>query len=94
MTGVMINTVPRRVVLNPEATLLETLQQIQSDQLEISKHEDISLTELQCAGIPVSNLFNTILNIKNQRFARIMHHNESAATDGVFSDLRKEGHGR
>lgn len=90
MTGVMINTVARRVILNPEATVLETLQEIQSDQLEIGKHENVSLTELQSAGIPVSGMFNTLLNFKNKRYTNLGH---SDAGEGVFSTLRT-GHAR
>lgn len=71
MTGIMINTVPRRVVLNPEATILEILHRIQSDQLEISRHEAVSLTELQSQGIPVSSMFNTILNFRNRGYSSI-----------------------
>lgn len=91
MTGVMINTVPRRVILNPEATILETLQQIQSEQSEISKYENISLAELQSAGIPVSSMFNTLLNFKSERHTNLLH-NEGFTRNGVFSKLRRTGH--
>lgn len=94
MTGVMINTVPRRVILNPQATILETLQKIQSEQLEISKYETVSLIELQSAGIPVSSLFNTILNFKNKRYNQLMHRNGESASNGIFSIPRKEGRAR
>lgn len=88
MTGVMINTVPRRVILSPEATVLETLQQIQSDQIEIGKHENVSLTELQSAGIPISNMFNTLLNFKNNRYMNPRRHDKGLSTGGIFSTLR------
>lgn len=67
MTGVMINTVARRIFLNPQSMVLATLQEIQSDQLEISKHEVVSLTELESQGIPVSRIFNNILNFRNKQ---------------------------
>lgn len=68
MTGIMINTVPRRVILNPKSTVLDTLLQLQSEQLDISKHESIALAELQSEGISVFNLFNTIFNVRNKIF--------------------------
>ena len=57
-----INTVARRVILNSDATVLETLQRIQFDQNEISKYDHITLTDLLADGIPVSGLFKTLLN--------------------------------
>jgi hypothetical protein len=65
LTGVTINTIARRVTLNSNVTVLETLRQIQLDQIEISKHENISLADLLSEGIPVSTLFKSILNFRN-----------------------------
>ncbi|KAF8574904.1 amino acid adenylation [Ramaria rubella] len=65
MTGITINTVARRVTQNPSATVLEFLRHIQSDQIEISKHEHITLADLHSDGISVSELFKTILNFRN-----------------------------
>jgi hypothetical protein len=65
MMGITINTVARRVILSPDATVLETLRRIQLDQIEISKHENITLADLLSEGIPVSDLFRSILNFKN-----------------------------
>jgi hypothetical protein len=59
-----INTVARRVILDPEATVIETLRRIQFDQSEISKHEHITLADLLSDGIPVSGLFKTLLNFR------------------------------
>lgn len=94
MTGIMINTVPRRVILNPEATVLETLQQIQSGQLEISKHEIISLAELQSEGIPVFSMFNTILNFRNSGFTQMANYPEYLAEDQLFWKPREESRDR
>jgi hypothetical protein len=65
LTGITINTVARRVTLHSNVTVLETLRQIQLDQIEISKHENISLADLLSEGIPVSGLFKSILNFRN-----------------------------
>lgn len=89
MTGILINTVPRRVVLNPEVTILETLQRIQSGQLEISKHETVSLAELQSEGIPVSSMFNTILNFRNRGYAAFAR--DDNGEDSLFSKPRTDG---
>lgn len=85
MSGVTINTVPRRVVLNPEVTVLEMLHRIQSDQLEISKHEAVSLADLQSQDIPVFSMFNTLLNFRNTGYPAI---GDSFRQKGVLSKPR------
>jgi hypothetical protein len=65
MVGPCLNTVARRVVLNPEASVLDLLREVQVDQTEIGKHEYISLTEIQAMGIPISTFFRSLLNFRN-----------------------------
>jgi hypothetical protein len=65
LTGVTINTIARRVTLNSDVTVLETLRQLQLDQIEISRYENITLADLLSAGIPVSSLFKSLLNFRN-----------------------------
>ncbi|KAF8573006.1 acetyl-CoA synthetase-like protein [Ramaria rubella] len=65
VTGITINTVARRVAPNPHATVIETLRHIQSEQIEMGKHEHITLVDLHSEGILVSGLFKTILNFRN-----------------------------
>lgn len=65
MTGITINTVARRVILEPEASIFNTLLAIQRDQIEISRHEHIHLTELRSQGIPAASFFDTVLNFTN-----------------------------
>lgn len=93
MTGIMINTIARRVMLNPKLTVLEMLQQLQSEQFEIGKHESISLAELQAEGIPVTSMFNTILNLWNRGFD-ISLENDLPVEDRLFGKTRKDGRGR
>ena len=62
LTGVTINTVARRVILNRDSTVLETLRRTQFDQNEISKYDHITLADLLSDGIPISGLFKTLLN--------------------------------
>lgn len=91
MTGIMINIVAHQVVLNPTATVIETLQRVQSEQLEINQHENISLSELQSEGIPVSSLFDTILNFRNHVFNATL---SDSAEDHLFLKPRKGAFGR
>jgi hypothetical protein len=65
MVGFCINTVARRVVLNPGASIVDTLRDIQADQANITKHEYINFHEIQSQGIPVAGLFRSLLNIRN-----------------------------
>jgi hypothetical protein len=51
LNGVTINTVARRVILNSDETVLDTLRRIQFDQTEIRKHENITLADLLSDGI-------------------------------------------
>lgn len=87
MTGLMINTAARRVIIDPEATVLDMLLRVQAEQLEISKHEYVSLAELQSEGIPVAGMFHTILNFRNRGWNDDIKGSESSR-DGIFSKFR------
>ena len=65
MIGICINTVARRVVFNPESSIIDALHHIQADQLDITKYEYITLPEIQSQGVAVSGLFKTLPNIRN-----------------------------
>lgn len=93
MTGIMINTVPHRVQLDPQATVIATLQEIQSRQIEISKHENISLAEIQSGDIAVSGLFQTILNFRNKGFSDIINGGKMPVRPHLFTDNRPGAHG-
>lgn len=93
MTGVLINTVARRVILNPTASVRDTLKQIQSEQLEISRHEHISLSELQSAGIPVSSLFHTLFNFRNKGPPKDNQGGNSPQEQGIFANDRYDNRG-
>ncbi|KAF8581319.1 acetyl-CoA synthetase-like protein, partial [Ramaria rubella] len=88
MTGITINTVPRRVIRRPEITVLDMLRQIQSDQIEISKHENIALGDLQSEGIVPSGLFKTILNFRNFPGGELVSP-KAADGDPIFTDFRQ-----
>ncbi|KAF8574906.1 amino acid adenylation [Ramaria rubella] len=88
MTGITINTVPRRVTQNPDATVLETLRHIQSEQIEISKHEHITLADLHSEGIPVSGLFKTILNFRNLASSEASGKALPSDAGGLFGMIR------
>ncbi|KAF8573139.1 CoA-dependent acyltransferase, partial [Ramaria rubella] len=65
MTGNAVNKVARRVIVNPETSVLETLRRVQLEQIEVSKYEHISLADLVSQGLPVNGLFRSLLNFKN-----------------------------
>lgn len=93
--SIMINTVPRRVCFVPQATGLEILQQIQSEQLEIGKHELTTLAELQSHGIPVYGMFDSVLNFRNRSLNEMVEHDRLFnEKDRLFAQIRHEGHGR
>ena len=96
MVGVCINTVARRVILDPTASVIDTLRAIQADQVEITKYEYIGLAEIQRHGVSdVGNLVRTLLNIRNLPGDQELYANEDqpsaepelltvrASTDGV-----------
>ncbi|KAF8587753.1 amino acid adenylation [Ramaria rubella] len=88
MTGITINTVARRVIHNPETTVLDMLRQVQTGQIEISKHETITLADLESEGIPVSGLFKSLLNFRNLPGADLL---EGASSDRLFAASRDGG---
>ncbi|KAF8572696.1 acetyl-CoA synthetase-like protein, partial [Ramaria rubella] len=65
MIGTCINTVARRVTLDPGVSVIDTLRGIQTEQIDINKHEYITLPEIQALGVSVSGLFRSLLNILN-----------------------------
>ncbi|KAF8572685.1 CoA-dependent acyltransferase [Ramaria rubella] len=91
MTGITINTVARRVIQDAEATVLDSLRQIQADQIEIGKHETITLAELQAEGIAVSGLFKSILNFRNLPASEIEEGVPSSAEGRLFEERRNGG---
>jgi hypothetical protein len=86
MTGVTINIVARRVVLTLGITVLESLRRVQLDQIEISKHENITSSDLLSEGIPVFDLFKSLLNFKNDLDDQPLL--DSSAYDHLFSKPR------
>ncbi|MCX4967287.1 amino acid adenylation domain-containing protein [Streptomyces sp. NBC_00654] len=47
MVGLLINTVPARVRIDPRDTLLELLERVQDEQLDLFEHHHVGLTEIQ-----------------------------------------------
>lgn len=95
MVGIMINTVPRRVVLDPQITVLETLKQVQTEQIEIGKHENITLGELQSEGIPVFGMFDSVLNFRNRPLRDVVERDKLLEEHGrLFDTLRPESQER
>jgi amino acid adenylation domain-containing protein len=47
MVGLLINTVPTRVRIDPRDTLLELLERVQDEQLDLFEHHHVGLTEIQ-----------------------------------------------
>ncbi|KOP26732.1 peptide synthetase [Hapalosiphon sp. MRB220] len=67
MVGVFINTLPLRMKINAEESLLPWLKQIQTQQHEIRQHEHCPLIEIQKWSEiqPGQPLFESILNFQN-----------------------------
>jgi len=67
MVGLLINTIPVRVVLDPAAEVLPWLHNLQAAQVERGRHAHLSLAEiLSCSGLPPDiPLFETILSVEN-----------------------------
>ncbi|WP_143645356.1 non-ribosomal peptide synthetase, partial [Streptomyces antioxidans] len=64
LIGLCINTLPVRVQLAPEQSLLELLEEVQARQAALSEHQYLGLTEVQAlAG--VGELFDTVLVFEN-----------------------------
>ncbi|MFD4371341.1 amino acid adenylation domain-containing protein [Streptomyces sp. NPDC058486] len=47
MVGLLINTVPARVRIDPRDTLLDLLERVQDEQLDLFEHHHVGLTEIQ-----------------------------------------------
>jgi hypothetical protein len=92
MGGICINTVARRVILNAATSVIDTLREIQSEQIEISKHEHISLADLMSQGMPVSGLFRSLLNFINlPSNQELLANGAGSAVGHVMSNRRLGG---
>ncbi|MFG2115858.1 amino acid adenylation domain-containing protein [Streptomyces sp. NPDC048718] len=47
MVGLLINTIPARVRIDPRDTLLDLLERVQDEQLDLFEHHHVGLTEIQ-----------------------------------------------
>jgi amino acid adenylation domain-containing protein/non-ribosomal peptide synthase protein (TIGR01720 family) len=65
--GLFINTLPRRVRIEPEQTVLAWLQQLQTQQVELGQYEHSSLVQVQAwSDVPRGkSLFECVLNFGN-----------------------------
>ncbi|MFK2891135.1 condensation domain-containing protein, partial [Dyella flagellata] len=64
MVGMMMNTVPMRMRLRPEQTLLDLLQHMQDQQASLIEHQHLSLTEIQ-RSMGLGELFDTHVVFQN-----------------------------
>ncbi|MGW2348910.1 non-ribosomal peptide synthase/polyketide synthase [Actinacidiphila glaucinigra] len=62
--GMFLNTVPVRVALDPEETVLDLLRRIQGERLELMPYEYLGLGVLQ-AGTGHRRLFDTLFVLRN-----------------------------
>uniref|UniRef100_UPI00237887DD condensation domain-containing protein n=1 Tax=Chromobacterium haemolyticum TaxID=394935 RepID=UPI00237887DD len=68
MVGLLINTVPLRLRLQPEETLTALLQRLQAQQAALIEHQHLSLAEIQQAA-GLGDLFDTLLVFENYPIA-------------------------
>ncbi|MFL6150731.1 MAG: condensation domain-containing protein, partial [Pseudonocardiaceae bacterium] len=80
ITGIFINTLPTRVIINHQHNVVTWLQELQTAQVEARRYDYISLTELHTwSDIPPgTNLFNSILVFENYPI-----NDDIAATHGL-----------
>ena len=67
MLGLFINTLPVRIQVDPEATLLEWLKGLQANQTELQQYEHVSLIDIQgWSAVPRDeSLFHTLFVFEN-----------------------------
>ncbi len=67
IVGLFINTLPRRVHIERDQTVLEWLQQLQTQQVELTQYEHSSLVQVQAwSDVPRGKpLFECVLNFGN-----------------------------
>ncbi|MGQ0772987.1 MAG: amino acid adenylation domain-containing protein [Pseudonocardiales bacterium] len=64
MVGFFMNTLPVRVRLDPNDTLLQTLERVQNHQAAMTQHQNISLAEIQSLT-GLGDLFDTVTVFEN-----------------------------
>ncbi|WP_204287714.1 non-ribosomal peptide synthetase, partial [Microbispora amethystogenes] len=66
MVGLFINTIPLRVRLDPAASVVRTLAEVQAAQSELLDHQHLGLTEIQRLAGPGAT-FDTLMAFENYR---------------------------
>ncbi|HZC76428.1 MAG TPA: AMP-binding protein, partial [Ktedonobacterales bacterium] len=64
MVGLFINTLPLRVKLPPEKSLLDLLKEVQDHQSKLIAHQHLGLAEIQSA-VGLGELFDTLVVFEN-----------------------------
>ena len=67
MVGLFINSLPMRVKLAPEQSILSCVSQIQQDLIDAERHNFVSLSDIQrSCGFPLDqNLFDSLIVVEN-----------------------------
>lgn len=90
IVGLFINTLPRRVRIERDQTVLEWLQQLQSQQVELAQYEHSSLVQVQAwSEVPRGkSLFECVLNFGNAFVDASLRkqHRELSICDVQFSE--------
>lgn len=82
MVGLLINTLPARVRVDPGDTLLDLLDRVQNEQLDLFEHHHVGLTEIQqLAGF--GSLFDTTTIFDNYPTGTGERHLGKARLTGV-----------
>lgn len=90
IVGLFINTLPRRVRIERDQTVLEWLQQLQNQQVELAQYEHSSLVQVQAwSEVPRGkSLFECVLNFGNAFVDASLRkqHRELSICDVQFSE--------
>ncbi|HEX6370476.1 MAG TPA: amino acid adenylation domain-containing protein [Longimicrobium sp.] len=93
MVGMLINTVPVRVALPPESTVLDWLDELGEQLAELADHEHAALPDVAAwSGLPQgAALFTTLLDYQARPFDAALHDAGGAWAQRGFRVVRRTG---
>ncbi|GIJ83208.1 nonribosomal peptide synthase [Aspergillus pseudoviridinutans] len=90
--GAILNPLTCRITLDQNATVEETIHQLQDEYLQSLQHQSFALSDVhRLAGITSGALFNTSVGVQTGQIAsegeRVLNFNTMAMEDGAEDDL-------
>ena len=88
MVGLLLNTLPLRVVVKPDFWLLSYLKQVRSQWMAMRDYEHTPLANVQAwSEVPGNTLFQTTVRFENQVYRNSLSRMLGSSSSGCWEPL-------